>query len=296
MAAQEAMSRGDLIPDDLVIRMIADEVLGPNATGGYVLDGFPRTVPQAIAAYDLARQYGITAHAVILLEIPYDELIDRLVTPRRSGRADRRQRRDDPPPDRGLPGADVAAGRLLPGSRHPAAGRRQRHHRRGDGGNQRGTRVTPAGGRDHPMMASGRVRMRSAISESGGPRGAIGRFVDEAEWMLPLYLADERRVDAVAEHRLHSRRQVGARRPEARSAVATPVVATTVGSTGRSSRAACRRSRWRRRDATARRRTRAPSRDPSLRWRRRAARGGPQGCRRPSGGCPGAGRWRRWRR
>jgi adenylate kinase len=80
ITAQEAMSHGDLIPDDLVIRMIADEVLGPNATGGYVLDGFPRTVPQAIAAYDMARQYGITAHAVILLEIPYDELIDRLVT------------------------------------------------------------------------------------------------------------------------------------------------------------------------------------------------------------------------
>ena len=81
IAAQEAMSRGDLIPDDLVIRMIADEVLGPDGTGGgFVLDGFPRTVPQATAAYELARQRGFTLHAVILLEIPYDELIDRLVT------------------------------------------------------------------------------------------------------------------------------------------------------------------------------------------------------------------------
>ena len=43
--AQDAMSRGDLIPDDLVIRMIADEVLGPDGAGGFVLDGFPRTVP-----------------------------------------------------------------------------------------------------------------------------------------------------------------------------------------------------------------------------------------------------------
>lgn len=77
--AQDAMSRGDLIPDDLVIRMIADEVLSPDGTGGFVLDGFPRTVPQATAAYDLARQRGITLHAVVLLEIPYDELIKRLV-------------------------------------------------------------------------------------------------------------------------------------------------------------------------------------------------------------------------
>ena len=76
---QDAMSRGDLIPDDLVIRMIADEVLSPDGTGGFVLDGFPRTVPQATAAYDLARQRGITLHAVVLLEIPYDELIERLV-------------------------------------------------------------------------------------------------------------------------------------------------------------------------------------------------------------------------
>lgn len=89
VAARAAMSRGDLIPDELVIRMIADEVLGPNAMGGYVLDGFPRTVPQATAAYDLARQYGITAHAVILLEIAYEELIDRLVTRGEAdGRAD----------------------------------------------------------------------------------------------------------------------------------------------------------------------------------------------------------------
>jgi adenylate kinase len=78
--AQEAMSRGDLIPDDLVIRMIADEVLGPTGPGGFVLDGFPRTVPQATAAYELASKRGITLRAVILLEIPYAELIDRLVT------------------------------------------------------------------------------------------------------------------------------------------------------------------------------------------------------------------------
>src|SRR5436190_4439174 len=59
-AAREAMSHGDLIADDLVIAMVFDEVLGPNATGGFVLDGFPRTVPQAHAAYEIARRHNVT--------------------------------------------------------------------------------------------------------------------------------------------------------------------------------------------------------------------------------------------
>jgi adenylate kinase len=77
-AAEAAMSRGDLIADELVIAMVLDEVLGPNAVGGFVLDGFPRTVPQAIAAYDMARRHDVTLDVVILLEIPEDQLITRL--------------------------------------------------------------------------------------------------------------------------------------------------------------------------------------------------------------------------
>jgi adenylate kinase len=88
-AAGEAMSRGELIADDLVSSMVLDAVIGPRATGGFVLDGFPRTVPQAIAAYEVARRHGVTLHAVVLLEIPYDLLLDRLIARgRASGRAD----------------------------------------------------------------------------------------------------------------------------------------------------------------------------------------------------------------
>ena len=79
-APRDVMSRGDLIADDLVITMVADEVLGPDATGGFVLDGFPRTVAQATAAYDMARRHGITLQAVILLEIPHQQLLDRLIS------------------------------------------------------------------------------------------------------------------------------------------------------------------------------------------------------------------------
>ncbi len=86
---EAAMQHGDLISDELVIRMVGDEVVGPNANGGFVLDGFPRTVPQATAAYEIARRLGITFQAVILLEIPHDQLVERLLARgAASGRAD----------------------------------------------------------------------------------------------------------------------------------------------------------------------------------------------------------------
>ncbi|MGH9095437.1 MAG: adenylate kinase family protein, partial [Acidimicrobiales bacterium] len=71
VAAQDDMRRGDLIADELVIAMVLDELGRPHASGGYVLDGFPRTVPQATAAYDAALAEGLTARAVIFLDIPY---------------------------------------------------------------------------------------------------------------------------------------------------------------------------------------------------------------------------------
>ena len=69
-AAADTLRRGDLIADDLVNRIMLEQVLAPNAIGGFVLDGFPRTVAQAMAAYDLARRHGITFHAVVLLGDP----------------------------------------------------------------------------------------------------------------------------------------------------------------------------------------------------------------------------------
>ena len=88
-AAAETIRRGDLVPDDVVTAIMREEVLAPSADGGFVLDGFPRTVAQAEAAYEVARRNGITFHAVVLLEVPRDELLARLI--RRgplAGRAD----------------------------------------------------------------------------------------------------------------------------------------------------------------------------------------------------------------
>jgi adenylate kinase len=75
--AAGAMRRGDLVPDDLVIRLMLDKVL--DARGGWVLDGFPRTLPQAEVAHDWASTRGETLDAAVYLDVPEAELVRRLL-------------------------------------------------------------------------------------------------------------------------------------------------------------------------------------------------------------------------
>jgi adenylate kinase len=90
-AAAAYLERGDLVPDDLVLKMLTIEVLEASADTGFVLDGFPRTLRQAEAAYQIARQFeDVTLQAVIHLEVGRDELRRRLL-----GRAAREGRVDD---------------------------------------------------------------------------------------------------------------------------------------------------------------------------------------------------------
>ena len=85
------LDAGDLVPDDLVGRIVRREIETAIAeTGGYLLDGFPRTLAQAEAAYALASELGITAHAVLTFEVPRDVLLNRLL-----GRGSRGGRSDD---------------------------------------------------------------------------------------------------------------------------------------------------------------------------------------------------------
>ena len=72
------MERGELVPDDVVIAVIADRIDHSDAANGFVLDGFPRTVAQAEAlAWDLAAR-GIGLDAVLDLEVDEDALLDRI--------------------------------------------------------------------------------------------------------------------------------------------------------------------------------------------------------------------------
>jgi adenylate kinase len=77
---------GDLVPDDLVLSVIIDRVLAASRDdGGFVLDGFPRTLTQAQAAAKIARDTGASAQAVVYLDAPAEVLIERL-----SGRVENR--------------------------------------------------------------------------------------------------------------------------------------------------------------------------------------------------------------
>ncbi len=80
---------GELVPDDLVLAVVGRAVTEAMESGGYLLDGFPRTLAQAERAYALATQGNITADAVLFLDVPdamaIERLVDRSAT---SGRAD----------------------------------------------------------------------------------------------------------------------------------------------------------------------------------------------------------------
>lgn len=84
------LSRGDLVPDRLVLEMLAGPIVEAAGRGGFVLDGFPRTLPQAEEAYRVATQLsGVELQAVVHLEVGPDELMRRLLSRARAdGRVD----------------------------------------------------------------------------------------------------------------------------------------------------------------------------------------------------------------
>lgn len=81
--AQAYVSRGDLVPDQLVMDMLYQPVKAASAEGGYVLDGFPRTVEQAEAAYAVAGPMGAAVQVAAHLDVPKEELVRRLLARKR---------------------------------------------------------------------------------------------------------------------------------------------------------------------------------------------------------------------
>jgi adenylate kinase len=80
--AQNYMDAGELVPDTLIIEMIKEELKNPNLSSGYILDGFPRTVPQAEALDILLSDLGQKLDTVLVLEVPNSELLKRLTSRR----------------------------------------------------------------------------------------------------------------------------------------------------------------------------------------------------------------------
>ena len=88
-AAKEYMDRGELVPNTLVLDMLRKPVVAAAEAGGYVLDGFPRTVDQARAAYGVAKELGVAVQLAILLDVKREELVQRLLARgKTSGRSD----------------------------------------------------------------------------------------------------------------------------------------------------------------------------------------------------------------
>lgn len=76
--AKKVMEAGQLMPDDLMIRIISDRIDRPDCANGFILDGFPRTVPQAEALDELLFQKGLKLDHVIELKVDDAALVARI--------------------------------------------------------------------------------------------------------------------------------------------------------------------------------------------------------------------------
>jgi adenylate kinase len=90
--AQRFMDAGELVPDAVVLGLVAQALNGSGPAAGFVLDGFPRTIPQAEGLSDLLAERRAPIDAVVLLKVPEEELVRRL-----TGRSAAESRTDDDP-------------------------------------------------------------------------------------------------------------------------------------------------------------------------------------------------------
>jgi adenylate kinase len=78
MKAKEAMDAGALVSDDIVIGLIRERLSEDDAKNGYILDGFPRNIPQAKALDAMLEMLEQPLQGVVLLDVPFEELMQRL--------------------------------------------------------------------------------------------------------------------------------------------------------------------------------------------------------------------------
>jgi adenylate kinase len=110
LQAKAYMDRGDLVPDGVTIDMVRDRLAQPDAGRGFLLDGFPRTVPQAQVLDDLLAEAGVKLDVVLELVVENDEVIRRLSGRRTCRTCNHIWHVDfDPPADEGVCDLDGGA-------------------------------------------------------------------------------------------------------------------------------------------------------------------------------------------
>lgn len=95
LEVKDIMARGDLVPDDIVIALIAEAIDSVITKNGFILDGFPRTISQAKALDNLLNNRGLTIDAVIELNVDETALLNRIETRAAKDKSDGQLSRDD---------------------------------------------------------------------------------------------------------------------------------------------------------------------------------------------------------
>ena len=80
--AEAYMKKGDLVPDSLIMGIMEKRLQEPDCQKGFLLDGFPRTIPQADALKDLLAKLDITLDLAVNIDVPREVILDRLCTRR----------------------------------------------------------------------------------------------------------------------------------------------------------------------------------------------------------------------
>ena len=87
------MSKGELVPDEVVIEMIANKIDSSKGSAGFLFDGFPRTVAQTVSLEKMLNDRGMKIDQMLVLDVDHDELVKRLIA-----RAELSGRPDDKDP------------------------------------------------------------------------------------------------------------------------------------------------------------------------------------------------------
>src|ERR1700737_3829072 len=166
--AQDIMASGGLVPDDIVIGIISDRLDQPDAAKGFILDGFPRTVPQAEALDELLKKKHMRLDAVIELRVNESALLHRVET----RVAEMRARGGEGGID--AKGAEAAAGKRTAKAAKPAA-KTSKSAAKGAGAPKKTAKAYPKAGKTAAKgmkKSSRRLPASSKARAAGKPRKA----------------------------------------------------------------------------------------------------------------------------